>query len=199
MHPDRSFAWTNEDALLDFVRQSPFVRLFAQTPVGPRVAHLPVLVGDGCVRFHLANRNALTPHLTGAVALIVAEGPNGYVSANWYADGRQAVPTWNYIAVEIEGPVRRLDRAALITLVDEQANDLEPRVGEDWTRAKLDPTRFDALLNAITGFELRITALRGTRKLSQNKAGAELAAVLNGLDRSRQQALAQAVRDLQNE
>lgn len=197
MHPDAGFAWHDEVAMLDFVRTAPFVRLFAQTPAGPRVAHVPVLVGPKrTLRFHLANRNALTASLDGAVALAVAEGPNGYVSASWYADVRGAVPTWNYVAVEVEGPVRALGRSDLIALVDAMALELEPAVGEDWTRAKMDPARFNALLGAITAFELTVTALRGTRKLSQNKRDDELAGVLDGYDRSGQHAVADAVRDV---
>ena len=44
--------------------------------------------------------------------------------------------------------------------------------------------RFEAMLRAITGFELKIEALRGTRKLGQNKPTQEregVAAALAGL------------------
>lgn len=185
MHPAKAFRWEDEAAMLAFVGSAGFARLFAQIPAGPRVAHAPVLVtAEGRLRFHLANANALTPHLDGLTALAVAEGPNAYVSADWYTDVRDAVPTWNYVAVEAEGPVTRLSRAELIDLLDLSAATFEPRVGQRWTRAKMEPARFEAMLNAITGFELTVTALRGTAKLSQNKAGAEVEGVLAGLDRT---------------
>ena len=195
MHPNRIFRWEDEAAMLAMVGATAFSRIFATTPAGPRVAHVPVRVADGpALRFHLANGNALASALDGAVALALTEGPNAYVSANWYTDVRGAVPTWNYVAVECEGRVRTLDRPELIDLLDALSGDLEPRVGENWTRAKMEPKRFDAMLGAITGFELRIDDLRGTKKLSQNKSGTELSGVLDGMDRTAL-AMADAIRD----
>ena len=184
MHPAPAFAWADDAAMRDFARETAFARLFLTTPDGPRVAHAPVLtMPDGRLRFHLANMNALVPHLDGATALALFEGPNGYLSANWYADVRGAVPSWNYVAVECEGIVRRLDHAALVDLLDYAAATLEPRVGENWTRAKMDPPRFDAMIRAITGFELVPGAWRGTFKASQNKPADEAERLIAGMVR----------------
>ncbi|QMW22169.1 FMN-binding negative transcriptional regulator [Sandaracinobacteroides saxicola] len=185
MHPARAFAWEDEAALRRFAHETAFARLFLTTPEGPRVAHAPVLVqGDGALRFHLANANALVKHLDGAKLLALWEGPNGYLSANWYADIRGAVPSWNYVAVECEGTVRRLDLAALVALLDQAAAVLEPRVGEDWTRAKMEPARFEAMTRAITAFELVPVRWRGTCKASQNKPAAEAARLIAAMART---------------
>lgn len=196
MHPAAVFTWQDGPAMLAFVGQTAFARIVASTPSGLRVAHVPVIVTpDGAaLRFHLANANTLVPYIESLSALAIIEGPEAYLSANWYEDARGAVPTWNYIAVECEGAVTRLDRDALVDLLDELARLLEPRVGEDWTRAKMEPRRFEAMLSAITAFELRIDALRGTRKLSQNKSGAELAGVLRGFEASGATDMAAAIR-----
>jgi transcriptional regulator len=195
MHPTKTFHWNDAAAMLDMVDQIAFTRIFLTTSDGPRVAHVPVLVCEGpALRFHLANGNALTKALDGQVALALSEGPNAYLSANWYVDVRGAVPTWNYTAVECEGLVHRLDRTALVELVDQLSAKLEPRVGEDWTRAKMEPARFEAMLGAITGFHLRIDAIRGTRKVSQNKPDDEVAGVLIGMDKNGAVAMADAIR-----
>jgi transcriptional regulator len=195
VHPNLTFRWDDDEAMLDMVGSVAFTRIFAATDAGPRVAHVPVLVCTGpALRFHLANGNALASAIDGRVALALTEGPNAYLSANWYVDVRGAVPTWNYTAVECEGPVRRLDRGALIELVDTLSARLEPRVGENWTRAKMDPARFEAMLGAITAFELRIEDLRGTRKVSQNKSDDEVAGVLRGMAASGATDMAEAIR-----
>jgi len=194
MHPTRVFGWDDEAAMLDMVGRVAFTRIFGTTDAGPRVAHVPVLVCPGpTLRFHLANGNALAGWIDGQVALALTEGPNAYLSANWYVDVRGAVPTWNYIAVECEGPVRRLDRADLIELVDALSAHMEPMVGEDWTRAKMEPARFEAMLGAITAFELTIATMRGTRKVSQNKSDAEVAGVLDGMAANGAQAMHDAI------
>jgi len=196
MHPQRAFHWDDPASLLQLVSAIAFTRIFAATPEGPRVAHVPVIItGDGRLRFHLANTNALTPHLTGTTVLALTEGPNAYVSANWYVDIRGAVPTWNYLAAEVEGTVATIDRAALIDLIDALALQLEPRVAEDWTRHKMEPQRFEALLDGITGFELTPAVLRGTRKLSQNKSDVEVAGVIAGMRRTRSSTMAMAMRE----
>lgn len=195
MHPNKSFSWTDEAEILQFVRDTGFARIFAMTDRGPRVAHVPVLVRDGRIlQFHLANGNALTSKIDGHQVLALVEGPNAYLSANWYEDVSGAVPSWNYLCAELEGTARRLDRDALVALVDDLSLHLEPKVGENWTRAKMDPARFEALLGGIKAFELNITAFRGTRKLSQNKPENEVQGLMRGMEGNGGHAMTAAMR-----
>ena len=60
----------------------------------------------------------------------------------------------------------------------------------------MEPSRFEAMLGAIMAYELDITALRGTRKLSQNKAEDDVAGVLAGMDTNGMSAIAGAMREL---
>jgi transcriptional regulator len=50
-----------------------------------------------------------------------------------------------------------------------------------WTRAKMTPGKFEAMLKAIVGFEMRIDEMRGTRKLGQTKNFEERAASANAV------------------
>lgn len=196
MHPNGQFHWADDDAMLAAINGMPFGRVFATTPMGPRVAHAPVIVTpQRTLRFHLANGNALTDCLDDAVALILFEGANSYISANWNGPPSHSVPTWNYVAIECEGIVRKLGSDDLVALLDTLAQQLEPTVDEDWTRAKMDPARFEAMLHAITCFELDITAIRGTRKLSQNISQVEHQKITEALDQIGHSAMAQLMRD----
>ena len=181
VHPDPAFAWQDRPGILAFAGDVAFAHVFAGTPDGPRVAHVPVLVVGDALRFHLSNRNALTLHLAGTVALASVAGEGAYVSPNWYVDGAKQVPTWNYRAVEVEGVVRRLDADELVALLDASVAEHEGRARENWTRAKMEPARFTAMTRAITGFELPATVVRATAKLSQNKSTADAAGVAAGL------------------
>lgn len=165
MHPDPAFRW-DADAARAFVANEGFGALFATTPDGPRVTHLPVVVGaDGRLRFHLARRNALMPHLAGATALFVVQGPHAYIHPGWYEAGPDEVPTWNYVAVEVEGIVHPIDRAGLREQIDMLTENYEA----EWTFDAVDPPRGEAMLDAIAAFELVPTEWRSTVKLSQNK------------------------------
>ncbi len=183
MHPDSRFAWTDRAELLAFVADVSFAQIFASTPAGPMVVHAPVIVtGDGHLRFHIARRNRIAAHLDGATALVCVTGPNAYVSPDWYGTEDQ-VPTWNYLAVEAEGPVRRLSGDELIAQSDALSAAHEARLlpKRPWTRAKMAPGRFEAMLPAIAGFEMQTAELRGTRKLNQNKDSAARAGVIAAL------------------
>ncbi len=179
MHPDPAFRW-DEARARAFVAAEGFGALFAATPDGPRVAHVPVVTGaDGSLRFHLARTNALAAHLASATALFVAQGPHAYISPQWYADGPDQVPTWNYVAVEVEGIVHPIDRAALREQIDALAMTYEPE--PQWSVDAMDPGKAEAMFDAILGFELVPTAWRSTAKLSQNKSPAIRARVAAAL------------------
>jgi len=174
VHPNAAFRFLPDDPALAFVAATAFAHLFGMTPDGPRVAHAPLLVmPSGAIRFHLANGNALARHLDGQVALASIGGPGSYISPNWYAEPVNNVPTWNYRTVELEGPVTALEWDDLHALLDQSAATFEPRVGQDWTMAKMDPRRRDAMMRSITAFELVPTAIRSTDKNSQNRSEAD--------------------------
>ena len=192
MHPNSAFR--NEDRTLfeALITETGFGMVFLTTPDGPRVAHVPLLLTEaGTLRFHLALGNALTRHLDGAQALAVVNGPDGYISARWYSDPDQ-VPTWNYIVLEMEGPVRRMDRAELLALLEDVSAHHEARVvdGTPWTMDKMARIKRDRMMDMIAGFELTVQAWRPTFKLSQNKPPEERARLIEGLKAEGANALA---------
>lgn len=183
MHPAAAFAQQDRKALLDFVADRGFAVLAAQGEAGPVTAHAAVIVTDGVLRFHLSAANRMVAALDAWPRVVaVASGPDAYVSPDWYAAADQ-VPTWNYVAAEIEGDARALDRAGAAALLDDLSAHFEARLAPKppWTRAKMTPARFEALLGGIVAYEVAIERLEGTWKLSQNKP-AEIARVANHLD-----------------
>jgi transcriptional regulator len=180
MHPNRAFAWEDRDAMLALVGEIGFCTLFVD---GPFVVHVPVIVSaPDRIRFHLARANRAVPALEGRRALLSCLGPDAYISPDWYGTSDQ-VPTWNYLAVEAEGPLRRLDEDELTGLLEDLSADHEARLAPKpaWTRGKISPGRFEAMLKAIIGFELAVETLRGTRKLGQQKKEAERYGAAAGL------------------
>jgi transcriptional regulator len=168
VHPNRAFHWTDEEEMLAFVGEVSFATICAE---GPAVVHAPLLVAaPDRLLFHVSRANRAVERLEGARAIASVLGPDCYISPDWYESAGQ-VPTWNYVAVEAEGPLRRLDQAELADSLDGLSRAHEERLAPKpvWTRDKMAPGRFEAMLKAIAGFELKIEALRGTRKLGQHK------------------------------
>jgi transcriptional regulator len=198
MHPNAAFRTDDRTLLESLIDEIGFGMVFAATPDGPRIAHTPLLwTGDGAVQFHLARGNALASHLDGMTALALVNGPDGYISPRWYADDQQ-VPTWNYIAVELEGRVRRMDQDGLLGFLEMLTARQEARIasGKPWTMDKLTAENRRRLLGGIVGFELEVQAWRPTVKLSQNKPSEVRARVAEGLEADGYTAMAHLMRTL---
>ena len=197
MHPDPTFRWTDRDAMRAFVADARFGMLFVQTPIGPAVAHVPVIwLDDGRIGFHLSRGNRMAAHMDGARALFVANGPHGYVSPDWYGLDDQ-VPTWNYVAVELEGEVRAMAPDRLPALIDALSQDSEARLAPKpaWTRDKMTDGLFDRMLGAVIGYEMTVADWRGTRKLGQNKAPAARLGAAQGLEDAGDRGIAARMRE----
>lgn len=187
MHPAPAFRVTDRDPLLTHLRQFPFATLAAAPAGRVLLAQAPVLVRDlpgGLVLdFHLSANNSLAAALgQGFSAKVISAGPDAYVSPDWYGMADQ-VPTWNYVSVEAEGQASPLDEAATIALLDDLSAEAEARLAPKvpWTRHKMSPGRFEAMLRGIVGARLTVTRLEGTFKLGQNKPGSARAGVRSAL------------------
>ncbi len=201
MHPNPLFRSEDRALFEALIDEIGFGMVFLTTPDGPRVAHTPLVSNrDGTVQFHLARGNGITRWLDGETALLTVNGPDGYISPRWYGD-RATVPTWDYVALELEGRVRRMDSEGLEGLLHALILRHEGRLpdmptAEPWHAEETPPDMWRKLLGAIVGFELEVLAWRPTIKLSQNKSVDERAQIAAGLDQSGSPALAQLIREL---
>lgn len=198
MHPNAAFRWDDREAMRIFAAEIGFGMLFVTTADGPRVAHVPfVFLDEDRIGFQIALGNALTKHLDGAEGLYVVNGPDGYISPDWYGIDDQ-VPTWNYVALELQGRLRKMDEAELIAQVDALSGHQESLLAPKpvWTRAKMTEGYFDKLLRGIVGFEMTVTAWRNTLKLGQNKTDAVRIAAADRAEAAGNRAIAHLMRNL---
>ena len=197
MHPHPAFRWEDRPAIRDLVRDIGFGAVFAATPDGPRVAHVPVVwIDDDTLAFHVSRGNGIARHLDGATALFSLQGPDAYVSPDWYGMGPDQVPTWNYVAVELEGRAVRMDDAGLLAHLDALGHEQERRLApkSEWKCDKVDPVVIAKMLTAIIGFRLEIQAWRGTLKLAQTKPEPARLAAAEALEAQGRRAMAALMR-----
>jgi transcriptional regulator len=171
LHPASAFQEIDEAALRARIESRGLALNVGCDQGRPRVAHSPVRLDGDRLRFHLSIANRLTAALrTTPYALAVVSDGDAYISPDWYEMADQ-VPTWNYLSAEIEGPVRILEKADAARLLDDLSAQFEARLAPKtpWTRAKMSPGRFEAMLEGIVAFEMTIERLAGITKLSQNK------------------------------
>ncbi|HVU21248.1 MAG TPA: FMN-binding negative transcriptional regulator [Rhizomicrobium sp.] len=187
MYRPPAFASDEIAALHDVICVRVFATIACETNGKIELAYAPAVLDAndgpyGAVRFHLANNNPVAGILDGTPLALSFLGPDAYVSPDWY-DTKGRVPTWNYIAVEGRGLVRRLDqevlRQSLVDLSALEENKLLPKM--PWTVDKLPDEKMSMLLNAIVGFSVRFDILEGKLKLSQNVIAEDAEGVIRGL------------------
>ncbi|MGH7024931.1 MAG: FMN-binding negative transcriptional regulator [Caulobacteraceae bacterium] len=185
MHPARAFHENDRGELIARVAARGFAVIAGAMENRPHVGHAPVLLEGARLRFHLSAANPLAEALAaGGRAVATILGEDAYVSPDWYGLEGQ-VPTWNYVSVEIEGPARVMSREETARLLDDLAVRYESPLAPKppWTREKLDPAKFEAMLSAIVGFEVAVERLEGVTKLSQNKPAEAIARAAGELER----------------
>jgi transcriptional regulator len=147
---------------------------FATLVTAPLFAsHLPFLRDGDTLYTHVARAN---PHARGADdALVVFAGPHAYVSPRWYGRPAEHVPTWNYVAVHVTGPLLPLDRADTIALVRRLTTRFDPEF-------TLDDALVEQLAGAIVGLRMPMVRVEGKLKLSQNRDPDDAARVRDAID-----------------
>ena len=207
MYLPSHFAESRPHVLRAFVALHPLGLLVTQNRAGGVDANSVPFFLDaaddstpGVLRAHVARANTLWKDARDdADALVVFQGPHGYVSPAWYpskAEHGKVVPTWNYVMVQARGRLRAIDdKAWLRAFVTRLTEHHEAGRSAPWAVTDAPAEFIDATLGAIVGIEIPLTSLVGKWKVSQNRPGADRAGVVDGLLRERDDtALASEVR-----
>ncbi|MDB4930311.1 MAG: hypothetical protein JWM10_2795 [Myxococcaceae bacterium] len=186
MYLPKPFAVSANAQLRRFLDEHPFAALLAAHDGDVVVAHAPFLLdaGDGLerVQLHLARANPMAALAAeGAALTLLVQGPDAYVSAAWYGEPERQVPTWNYAAVRLRVRVeRRLAGDDLAGLLAALARRFEGDAA--WSLATLSPESLAEMLPHIVGLSLRVEAVEGKFKVSQNRSADDRARVAAALD-----------------
>lgn len=184
MYTPKHFVENRIEALHGLIRAYPFATLVTRAGDGLTANHLPFeLVGE-VLHGHVARGNELA-RLDGAEVLLVFQGPDGYISPNWYPSkhetGRE-VPTWNYAVVHVHGRLRVIDDAAwLRRLLETLTDHHEAGQPQPWKISDAPDDHIETSLRAIVGLEVSIDRIEGKFKLSQNHPARNRAGVIAGL------------------
>ena len=207
MHCAAHFQEHQTEVLRELMRNHPLAAIVV-SPNGQLVAnHLPLMWVDdgsehGVLRGHMSRKDPLgQAHRCQALAMF--QGPQAYVSPNWYAtkaEHGKVVPTWNYMAVHAHCTLHVHDdvewlHAQLCALTDvHEASQPRP-----WSVHEAPADFTQRLMAQLLGVELSIERLEGKWKLSQNQPIENRSGVMTGLEDlggSGDLAVAQAMRAL---
>src|SRR5712672_3538878 len=172
------------------MRARPFAALVSAGAAGLYASHLPTVLKDegpyGLIECHLARANPHCRDLAeGNEALMIFQGPEGYVTPNWYpskAAHGKVVPTWNYAVVHATGrPEVMTEKAWLLRHVTELTAQQERTEAKPWALSDAPDSYIDVMLRGIVGFRFAIGRLEGKWKMSQNRNTKDRVGVVKGL------------------
>jgi len=171
MLPTRHYTTTDEEEVRRLVRENPWVGYVSPTAAGLVASHYPTLLeedADGLsIVTHFGRPDDELHELGRHEMLAIVQGPHGYVSPNWYAEG-DFIPTWNHVTAHLYGVPEALgpeeNFAVLQRLVDHfergMPTPLSLAYDEEYARR---------VARGTVGVRLRVTRFEARLKLSQNK------------------------------
>ncbi len=204
MHPNPAFRRVAAEHSLDLIRARSFGILTVGASEGPLASHIPFLLSDDAaqVEFHLVRNSPMARALEegalgdGAAVRLIVEGPEGYVSPDWYGAEDQ-VPTWNYAAVHLTGRARLAPEVDFHALLDRLSAHFEDRLRPKtpWVSSKMSEGVMDRMMRGIVPCLMAVNDIQATWKLGQNKPDEVRRAAAAGLEGVGNGALAALMRD----
>lgn len=191
MYVPSQFRQEDLTALHELMGRVGFISLVTTTPNGMLATHAPVLCNTsdgphGTLRGHIARANPQWKTAdAGQEALAIFVGPNDYISPQWYEAKREhgrVVPTWNYVAVQAYGKITFSDdRDLLLDIVTRLTEKHEAASERPWRVSDAPAEYVEGLLRAIVAFEMPISRIEASWKLSQNRSEADRNGAIAGL------------------
>ena len=162
----------NQEEIKKFLEENSFGILINQTNGKLWATHIPLELdinenGKTILFGHISKDNLQWKgFVENDQILAVFSGAHSYISSSWY--DHENVPTWNYIAVHVYGNIKIIEEEASINLLKKQVDKYEknsknPIRIEDLSKKTMLQSR------GIVAFEIEITEIQATRKMSQNR------------------------------
>ncbi len=181
MYTPEHFRPDDDAAAFEAIERWPLAALVS---AGPAVTHMPMLREGDTLIGHVALAKEHWKRESGA-AIAVFTGPDAYVSPGFYASKAEhgrVVPTWNYVAVHVHGPiVWTHDAEAKLRIVRTLTDRFEQRELKPWSVDDAPADYIAAMLRGIVGVTLSIERVEAQFKLSQNRVEDDRSGIELGL------------------
>lgn len=174
MYKMPEFTENDQQAVIDFIYQHPFIVLTGCHNNIPVATQVPVLIheqdGKIVLRGHIMRK---TDHHLAFEAnpqvLVLFTGPQCYVSASWYSQ-RNIGSTWNYMTVHGRGTIQYKDEAHCLQLLTDLTHKYEDTQQKPELLEYMSMEGYvKPMMKAIVSFEIVLESITPIFKLSQNR------------------------------
>lgn len=170
MYIPKHFKNENLEEISEFIRHYNFGLLVSEVNNRPWATHIPFILNaeETKLSAHVSRGNIQWKHFNlDKEVLAVFQGPHAYISSSWY--NHENVPTWNYQAVHVYGKLRIIEEDELIESLQALVNHHEQGSSKPVSVEKMSSKFLATEIRGIVAFEITITDLQASYKLSQNR------------------------------
>jgi len=185
MYIPNHFKVTDPQIIAKFIKSNGFATIVTKGREYPMATHIPVELeinekGEHVLWGHISRANPQSKYLEAQsqVLVIFLSNLDHYISSSWY--NYQDAPTWNYMSVQVCGT---------LTLMDEEKTwESVRRLTAKYESGSEHPVALDSLppqvqaqMKGLVAFEISMTKVDASFKMSQNRDDANFASVLANL------------------
>ncbi|MGN7477388.1 FMN-binding negative transcriptional regulator [Solibacillus silvestris] len=182
MYIPKYYALKDEHKIVQFIKDYSFATFVAMHRGIPAATHLPLHLSEDnqYLYGHFARANPQWKDCVDQQILAIFNGPHSYISSSWY-ETKDSVPTWNYVAIHVNGRVELLEdkeeiRVSLQQLVKKYEAPNSPYDVND-----VDDNYMNSLLKGIVPFKIHVQSVEAAAKLSQGHSKERQALVIEEL------------------
>jgi transcriptional regulator len=111
--------------------------------------------------------------------MVIAQGPHGYITPNWYDDG-EFIPTWNHVTAHLYGVPEILSADENFAILHRLTDHFEKHTPNPRS-LMIDEPYAERIARGTVGLRIRVTRFDARAKLSQGKDAATRARIIEGL------------------
>ncbi len=177
----------DQEQVYDYIRHHGFATLVSQHEGRHIATHIPMYLNEGAqgnytLLSHIAIANEQKHSFDEKQELLaIFMEQHAYISSSWYS--HLNVPTWNYVSVHVYGTARVISgnelRESIEKLVDQYERGRPDRFKVDDMPHDMKEAHFKGLV----GFEMKISKIESSYKLSQNRNDKDHANVISQLEK----------------
>ena len=188
MYTPKHFVNNNTTEVKDFIGQNSFGILVSHAEGKSIATHIPLELSDDSTKLvgHISRANKQWKSFqSDTEVLAIFSGPHAYISSSWY--DHENVPTWNYIAVHVYGKIKIIDGEQLHQSLKHMVDKYEKHSSNPVSVEQMSPDYVKHAMQGIVGFEITITNIEATYKLSQNRNEKSYQNIIQELEKNKDQ------------
>ncbi|MBC5834613.1 FMN-binding negative transcriptional regulator [Flavobacterium sp. F372] len=176
----------NRSEILRFIEENSFAILVNQSNSKINATNIPLFIEKSndnqlILSGHISKLNPQSENFAeNGTVLAIFSGAHSYISSSWY--DYEEVPTWNYLAVHVEGKIEILNEEQKLIHLENLVNKYEKNSENPIsTKTLSEKTMLQA--NGILAFNIIVSNIDAVKKLSQNKSENNKKSIISHLEK----------------